>query len=166
MPSRSENPNYSGNFCLIDRPAITFRILAMVQNWFAYGTFESHFRNGWTNQAIVDKCKARGQNAFGNDPVPELSPYGGFPERDRAGVANAMDQKQVTLSDDELAFMDELAKHEDEWVAILRNGDSERIVGSGQRLKEAKQSALKNGFRDVVFMKVPSSHKIFIGSAL
>jgi len=98
--------------------------------------------------------------------VPELSPYGGFPERDRAGVANAMDQKQVTLSDDELAFMDELAKHEDEWVAILRNGDSERIVGSGQRLKEAKQSALKNGFRDVVFMKVPSSHKIFIGSAL
>ena len=75
-----------------------------------------------------------------------------------------MDQKQVTLSDKELAFMDELAKHEEQWVAILRNGDDERIVGSGKRLKEAKLSALESGFRDVIFMKVPSSHKIFVGS--
>lgn len=96
--------------------------------------------------------------------MPELSPYGGFPERDRAGVANVMDQKQVTLSDKQIAFMDELAKHEEQWVAILRNGDDERIVGSGKRLKEAKLAALESGFRDVVFMKVPSSHKIFVGS--
>jgi len=75
-----------------------------------------------------------------------------------------MDQKQITLSDKQLAFMDELAKHEEQWVAILRNGDDERIVGSGKRLKEAKLSALESGFQDVVFMKVPSSHKIFIGS--
>ena len=74
-----------------------------------------------------------------------------------------MDKRQVKLSDKELAFMDELAKHEEQWVAILRNGDDERIVGSGQRLKEAKRSALARGFRDVVFMKVPSSHKVLVG---
>ena len=85
---------------------------------------------------------------------------------DRIGAANTMNKKQVTLSDKQLAFMDELAKHEEQWVAILRNGDDERIVGSGQRLKEAKLAALKSGFRDVVFMKVPSSHKIFVGSRL
>jgi hypothetical protein len=75
-----------------------------------------------------------------------------------------MGKRQVKLSDKELAFMDELAKHEEQWVAILRNGDDERIVGSGPRLKEAKRSALAAGFRDVVFMKVPSSHKIFVAS--
>ena len=74
-----------------------------------------------------------------------------------------MGRKQIKLSDKEITFMNELAKHEDEWVAILRNGDDERIVASGQRLKDARQSALESGFRDVVFMKVPSSHKIFIG---
>lgn len=74
-----------------------------------------------------------------------------------------MGKEQVKLSDKELAFMDELAKHEEKWVAILRNGDNERIVGSGKYLKEAKRSALDGGFRDVVFMKVPSSHKIFVG---
>jgi len=77
-----------------------------------------------------------------------------------------MGKRQVKLSDKELAFMDELAKHEEQWVAILRNGDDERIVGSGQRLKEAKRSALASGFRDVVFMKVPSSHKVFVGPLL
>lgn len=77
-----------------------------------------------------------------------------------------MGKKQVNLSDKELAFIDELAKHEEQWVAILRNGDDERIVGSGQHLKEAKRSAQKSGFRDVVFMKVPSSHKIFVGARI
>ena len=77
-----------------------------------------------------------------------------------------MGEKQINFSEKELAFMDELAKHEDQWVAILRNGDDERIVGSGDRLKEAKQSALEHGFRDVVFMKVPSSHKVFVGSRI
>ncbi|HEU4509968.1 MAG TPA: hypothetical protein VFR78_17170 [Pyrinomonadaceae bacterium] len=39
-----------------------------------------------------------------------------------------MDKKQAKLSDKEIAFMDELAKHEEQWVAILRNGDDEQIV--------------------------------------
>jgi hypothetical protein len=77
-----------------------------------------------------------------------------------------MSKKQIKLSDKEITFVDELAKHENEWVAILRNGDDERIVASGQRLKDARQSAIENGFRDVVFMKVPSSHKVFIGSRI
>ena len=77
-----------------------------------------------------------------------------------------MGRKQIKLSDKEISFMDELAKHENEWVAILRNGDDERIVSSGQHLKDARQSAIDNGFRDVVFMKVPSSHKIFIGTGI
>jgi hypothetical protein len=72
-----------------------------------------------------------------------------------------MDEEQVTLP-----FKDQLAKYEDQWVAILRNGDDEKIVGSGNRLKEAKQSALDRGFREVVFMKVPSSHKVFVGPAI
>jgi Family of unknown function (DUF5678) len=75
-----------------------------------------------------------------------------------------MDEKQVNLSSKELAFIDELEKYEDQWVAILRSGESERIVGNGERLKEAKRIALERGFREVVFMKVPSSHKIFAGS--
>lgn len=77
-----------------------------------------------------------------------------------------MDEKRLKLSDAQLAFINELANHEDRWVAILRNGDYERIVGSGTRLKEAKQAALKQGYRDVVFMKVPSLHKIFVGFRL
>ncbi len=74
-----------------------------------------------------------------------------------------MDEKQPILSEKEIAFMGELEKYEDQWVAILRDGDDERIVGNGERLKEAKRDALKRGFREVVFMKVPSSHKIFAG---
>ena len=77
-----------------------------------------------------------------------------------------MDEKHVKLSTKELAFIDELEKYEDQWVATLHNGEDEQIVGNGERLKEAKLAALERGFRDVVFMKVPSSHKIFAGSRI
>lgn len=70
------------------------------------------------------------------------------------------------MTDKEIAFVDELEKYQDQWVAILRNGDDERIVGNGERFKEAKRVALERGFRDVVFMKVPSSHKVFVGLTL
>ena len=66
------------------------------------------------------------------------------------------------LTEKELAFIDELEKYEDKWVAILRNGDDETIVASGERLKEAKREAEAKGFKDVVYMKVPSSRKVFI----
>jgi Family of unknown function (DUF5678) len=70
------------------------------------------------------------------------------------------------LSPRELAFIDELEKYEDKWVAIVRRGENEKIVASGARLKDAKQQASQRGFREVVFMKVPSSHKIFIPTRL
>lgn len=66
------------------------------------------------------------------------------------------------LNPQELAFINELEKYQDQWVAILRKDDEERIVASGMRLKEAKRQANERGFRDVVFMKVPSSHKTLI----
>lgn len=70
------------------------------------------------------------------------------------------------LNPQELAFIDELEKYQDKWVAIVRKGETERIVASGARLREAKQQAIERGFRDVVFMKVPSSHKIFVPTNL
>ena len=66
----------------------------------------------------------------------------------------------------DLAFINELEKYEDKWVAIVRKGETERIVASGARLREAKQQASERGFRDVVFMKVPSSHRIFVPTRL
>ena len=70
--------------------------------------------------------------------------------------------REDMVDERELAFINELEKYEDRWVAILRNGDEETIVGSDETLKEAKRSAEENGFSDVVFLKVPSSHKVSI----
>jgi Family of unknown function (DUF5678) len=70
------------------------------------------------------------------------------------------------LNAQELAFIDELEKYEDKWVAIVRKGENEKIVASGARLKDARQQASERGFREVVFMKVPSSHKIFVPTRL
>jgi hypothetical protein len=66
------------------------------------------------------------------------------------------------LTEKELAFAEELGKYEDKWVAILRNGDEEIIVGSGGRIKDARREAEAKGFRDAVYFKVPPSHKVFI----
>lgn len=66
------------------------------------------------------------------------------------------------LSEKELAFISELEKYQDKWVAILRDGDNETIVGSGERLRDAKHDAEANGFKEVVFLKVPSSHRVLI----
>lgn len=71
-----------------------------------------------------------------------------------------------TLISQELAFINELEKYAHKWVAIVRKDDDERIVASGTRLKEARQQAIERGFRDVVFMKIPSSHKIFVPTRL
>ena len=70
------------------------------------------------------------------------------------------------LDEKELALIDELDKYENKWVAIIRNGDEESVVGSGDNIKDAKLAAEARGFQDVVFLKVPSSHEIFIPVAL
>lgn len=69
------------------------------------------------------------------------------------------------LDEKELAMIDELDKYENKWVAIVRNGDEENVVGSGESIKDAKHAAEAQGFQDVVFLKVPSSHEIFIPMA-
>lgn len=71
----------------------------------------------------------------------------------------------VDLSEKEMLFIEELAKYENKWVAILRDGDNETVVGSGDRIKDALREAESKGINDAVFMKVPSSRMVFIASA-
>jgi hypothetical protein len=54
----------------------------------------------------------------------------------------------------EIAFADELRKHENQWVAIHESGETETIVGSGSNAVEAKREAETNGFHDAILFKV------------
>jgi len=61
----------------------------------------------------------------------------------------------------------ELMKHENRWVAILE--PEERIVGTGADAYEAQQDAERNGYSEVVLMRVRSAdaHYAFkLGNAL
>jgi len=63
----------------------------------------------------------------------------------------------------ELDFLNELQKHENKWVAIVGYGsDEERVVATGDSIREARQSAESQGFNDTTFFKVPPSDKIFV----
>ena len=63
----------------------------------------------------------------------------------------------------ELAFLEELEKHVNKWVAIMGYGsDEESIVATGDSIREARQSAESQGFKDSTFFKVPPSDKIFV----
>ena len=63
----------------------------------------------------------------------------------------------------ELAFLQELEKHINEWVAITGYGsDEESIVASGDSIVQARQRAEFLGFKDTTFFKVPPSDKIFV----
>ena len=63
----------------------------------------------------------------------------------------------------ELAFLKELEKHENKWVAIMGYGsDTENIVAIGDSIREARQNAQSRGFKDTTFFKVPPSDKIFV----
>ncbi len=63
----------------------------------------------------------------------------------------------------ELAFLQELEKHINEWVAIAGYGsDEESIVASGDSIVQARQKAESLGFKDTTFFKVPPSDKIFV----
>ena len=65
--------------------------------------------------------------------------------------------------DKELAFLKELEKHENKWVAIMDYGsDEESIVATGENILEARQNAESLGFKDVTFFKVPPSDKVFV----
>jgi len=51
----------------------------------------------------------------------------------------------------------ELLDYEDRWVAILESAD--RIVGSGADAYEAKQDAERNGYPEVILLRVRSTAK-------
>jgi hypothetical protein len=63
----------------------------------------------------------------------------------------------------ELAFLEELEKHVNKWVAIMGYGsDEESIVAAGDSIREARQNAESQGFKDTTFFKVPPTDKLFV----
>jgi hypothetical protein len=58
------------------------------------------------------------------------------------------------VEEKEMAFLEELRKYENRWVAILESEDDEIIVGSGGDAVEAKNNAIAKGFSDVVLFWV------------
>jgi hypothetical protein len=63
----------------------------------------------------------------------------------------------------ELAFLEELEKHVNKWVAIMGYGsDEESIVATGDSIREARQNAESKGFKDTTFFKVPPTDKLFV----
>lgn len=63
----------------------------------------------------------------------------------------------------ELAFLEELEKHVNKWVAIMGYGsDEESIVAAGDSIREARQNAESLGFTDTTFFRVPPTDKIFV----
>lgn len=63
----------------------------------------------------------------------------------------------------ELAFVRELYKYVNKWVAILNYGsDDETIVGSGGTIREAREQAESKGFKEATFFKVPSGERSFV----
>lgn len=49
-------------------------------------------------------------------------------------------------------LLDELKKYENKWVALLE--PDKKIIGSGKDVSEAKQEAVKKGYKDFILFKV------------
>jgi Family of unknown function (DUF5678) len=62
----------------------------------------------------------------------------------------------------EIAFAEELRKHENQWVAIYESGETETIVGSGVNAVEAKREAEAKGFHDAILFKVLPMDKGYV----
>jgi hypothetical protein len=58
------------------------------------------------------------------------------------------------LTEKDVAYLSELRKHENKWVAIHKSEDGDIIVGSGIDAVEAKQDAQTKGFTDVILFWV------------
>lgn len=61
-----------------------------------------------------------------------------------------------TLNEKETMFLKELEKYENKWVALIRSGDSETIVASGEEYAIAKRKAQARGFSEPILYKVPA----------
>ena len=64
--------------------------------------------------------------------------------------------------DTEIAFVEELRKHENQWVAIHESGETETIVGSGSNAVEATREAEAKGFYDTILLKVMPMDKAYV----
>jgi hypothetical protein len=62
----------------------------------------------------------------------------------------------------EIAFVEELRKHENRWVAIHESGETETIVGSGSNAVEATREAEAKGFYDTILFKVLPVDKAYV----
>jgi hypothetical protein len=58
------------------------------------------------------------------------------------------------LTEKEVSYLNELRKHESQWVAVLKSEDGNIIVGSGKDAVEAKRDAQSNGFKEAVLFWV------------
>jgi len=58
------------------------------------------------------------------------------------------------IEEQELAFLKELEKYENKWIAIFESDGEEIIVGSGDDAVSAKREAEAKGFKDTVLLKV------------
>ena len=62
---------------------------------------------------------------------------------------------EEAIDEKELAFLAELEKHENEWIAFVESHGAEVIVGSGKDAVEAMAEAEAKGFPDAVLLRVP-----------
>lgn len=62
-----------------------------------------------------------------------------------------------------MAFVDELDRYVNRWVAIVYFGtERQSVVGSGESIREARAEAESKGFTDFSFLRVPPSDKLFV----
>ncbi len=62
---------------------------------------------------------------------------------------------EEAINENELAFLAELEKHENKWIAFVESHGAEIIVGSGKDAVEAMAEAEAKGFPDAILLRVP-----------
>ena len=63
---------------------------------------------------------------------------------------------ESTLQNSEMELLEELRKHENEWVVLHGADDQERVVASGPDAERVVIEARKRGFKDFSMMYVRS----------
>jgi hypothetical protein len=66
------------------------------------------------------------------------------------------------LTEKEAAYLKELRKYVNKWVAVLESEEGDIIVGSGNDAVEAKRDAQSKGFDDIVLFWVRPPNVGFI----
>lgn len=69
---------------------------------------------------------------------------------------------EEAIDDNELAFLTELEKHENQWIAFVESNGAERVVGSGKDAVEAMKKAREKGFPNAVLLRVPPFDRGYI----